>query len=112
MAIQSLYPKIGFLSDNIINFKICTVTNQALSCRQPLYLHSLLTPVRKPVQLQSSSSDLLFVSKVNIKIGTRAFAVGVPTLWNMLPSSAKSVGNIAKFCHHSKTDLYNLAYLP
>ena len=54
-----------------IIFKICTVTYQALSCKQPSYLHSLLTPVRKPVQLRSSSSYLLVVLKVNISIGTR-----------------------------------------
>ena len=33
------------------------------------------------------------------------FAVGVPTLWNMLHSSVKSVENIAKFRHHLKTYL-------
>ena len=58
-----------------------------LSCRQLLYLQSLLTPVRKPVQLRPSSSDLLFIPKVNTSIGTSVFAGG--TLWNMLPSSVK-----------------------
>ena len=62
--------------------------------------------------LQSSTSDLLFVPKVNTNMGTRAFAVGAPTLWNMLPSSVKSVENIAKFRRHLKTYLYNLAYPP
>ena len=62
----------------------------------------MLTLVRKPVQLRSSSSDCLFVTKVNTSIGTMAFAVGVPTLWNMLPSSDKSK-NIAKFRCHLKT---------
>ena len=57
-------------------------------------------------------SDLLFVPKVNTNMGTRAFAVGAPTLWNMLPSSVKSVENIAKFRRHLKTYLYNLAYPP
>ena len=71
-----------------------------------------LTPIRKPIQLRSSTSDLLFVPKVNTNMGTRAFAVGAPTLWNMLPSSVKSVENIAKFRRHLKTYLYNLAYPP
>ena len=35
------------------------------------------------------SSDLLFVPKVNTSIEIRDFAVGAPSLWNMLPSSAK-----------------------
>ena len=38
-------------------------------------------------------------------MGTRAFAVGAPTLWNMLPSSVKSVENIAKFRRHLKTSV-------
>ena len=88
------------------------MTYQALFCKQPSYLDSLLTPVRKPVQLRSSCSDLLFVPKVSTNIGTRDFAVGVSTLWNMLPSSVKSVENIAKFHRRLKTYLYNLAYPP
>ena len=34
-----------------------TTIYMALSSKQSSYLHSLLTPVRKPVQLRSSSSD-------------------------------------------------------
>ena len=95
-----------------IMFKMCTITYQALSSKQPSCLHTLLTPISKPIQLRSSTSDLLFVPKVNTNMGTRAFAVGAPTLWNMLPSSVKSVENIAKFRRHLKTYLYNLAYPP
>ena len=98
-----------------IMFQMCTTTYQALSSKQPSYLHTLLTPIRKPIPysiLRSSTSDLLFVPKVNTNMGTRAFAVGAPTLWNMLPSSVKSFENIAKFRRHLKTYLYNLAYPP
>ena len=88
-----------------IMFKMCTISYQALYSKQPSYLHTLLTPIRKPIQLRSSTSDLLFVPKVNTNMGTRAFAVGAPTLWNMLPSSVKSVENIAKFRRHLKTSV-------
>ena len=44
-----------------IIFKICTIAYQAFACKQPSHLHALLTPVRKFVQLRSSSSDLLLV---------------------------------------------------
>jgi len=60
---------------NRIILQICTITSQAFSRKQPSYFHSLLTPVRKPVQLRSSSYNLLFVPKVNTIIETRAFAV-------------------------------------
>ena len=61
---------------------------------QPSYLHSLFTPVRKLVQLRLSSSDLLFVRTVNTSIGARILAVGVLTLFNMLPFGVKSIKNI------------------
>ena len=32
--------------------KICTITYQVPSCKQPSYLHYLITPLRKPVQLR------------------------------------------------------------
>jgi len=38
---------------------------------------------------------LLDFAEVSTNVWTRAFAVGAPTLWNMLPSSVKSVVNIA-----------------
>ena len=66
----------------------------------------------RQLQLRSSSSDLLSVPKVNTSIGTTAFAVGVPILWNRLPSSVKSVENIAKFRRYLKMYIYNLAYPP
>ena len=58
---------------------------------------------KKTCQFGPSSSDVPFVPKVNTNIVTRAFVVGAPTLWNMLPSSVKSVENIAEFQHHLKT---------
>ena len=38
--------------------EICTVTYQALSSKQPAYLHSLLTPARQARQLQSPNYNL------------------------------------------------------
>ena len=68
--------------------------------------------VREPIQLPSSSSDLRFVPKVNTSIETMALAVGAPMLWNMLPSSIKSVEDIDKFRRHLNISLYNLVYPP
>ena len=53
---------------------------------------------------------LPFVSRVETTVGTRVFAVAAPTLWNSLPVSVRSVGNIATFCLHLKTFLFNLVY--
>ena len=95
-----------------ISCKICTITYQALSSKQPAYLHSPLTPARQPRQLPSSNSNLLFVPSVKTNVGTRAVLVAALTLWNSLPVSVKSVGNIATFHCKLKTHLFKLAYPP
>ena len=79
---------------NCIIFKICTIAYQALSSKQPAYLHSLLIPSRQHRQLRISNSNLVFVPSVKTNVGTRAFSVAAQTLWNSLPVSVKSVGNI------------------
>ena len=86
---------------------ICTITYQALSSKQPAYLHSLLTPARQPKQLRSSNSNLLFIPSVKTNVGTRGFSVASPTLWNSVPVSVKSVGNITTFRRKLKTHLLN-----
>ena len=40
-----------------------------------------------------------------VRVRTRAFLVAAPTLWNSLPLSIKSVGNITTFCLELKTHL-------
>ena len=95
-----------------IIFKMCTITYQALSTKQPAYLHSMLTPARQPRQLRSSSACLLSVPRVKTNAGTRSFSVAAPTLWNSIPDSVKSAGNIASFRRHLKNYLFNIAYPP
>ena len=73
-----------------IIFKVCTIIYQALSSKQPAYLHSLLTSARRHRQLRSSNSNLLFIPSVKTNIGTKTFSVAAPTLWNSLPVSVKS----------------------
>ena len=46
------------------------------------------------------------------KAGTRAFSVATPTVWNSLPASAQSEGNIVSFRRRLKTYLFNAAYHP
>ena len=91
-----------------IIFKLCTITYQALSSKQPAYLHSLLIPARQPRQLRSSNSNLLFVPSVKT---TRGFSVAAPTVWNLL-LVLSPVGNIATFHRKLKTHLFQLAYPP
>ena len=73
-----------------IILKICTISYQAHSSKQPSYLHSLLTPARQPRKLRSSNCNLLCIPSVKTNVGTRAFSVAAPTVWNSLPVSVNS----------------------
>ena len=95
-----------------IIFKMCTIAYQALSSTQPAYLNSMLTPTRNSRQLRSTSSNPLHIPRVKTKAGTRAFSVAAPAVWNSLPASVKSQGNIISFRRHLKTYLFNAAYPP
>ena len=94
-----------------IIFKICTIAYQALSFTQSAYLNSMLTPARNSRQLRSTSNNPLYI-RVKTKAGTRAFSVAAPTVWNSLPASVKSEGNIVSFGRRLKTYLFNAAYPP
>ena len=95
-----------------IIFKMCTIAYQALSSTQPAYLNSMQTPTRISRQLRSTSSNPLHIPRVKTKAGTRAFSVAAPAVWNSLPASVKSQGNIVSFRRHLKTYLFNAAYPP
>ena len=95
-----------------IIFKICIISYQALASKQPTYLNSMLTPARNSRELRSTSSNPLYIPRVKTKAGTRAFSVAAPTLWNSLPVSVKSEGNIVSFRRRLKIYLFNAAYPP
>ena len=80
-------------------FKMCTIAYQALSSTQPM-----LTPARNSRQLRSTSSNHLYIPLVKTKARTRAFSVAAPMVWNSVPASVKSEGNIVSF-------LFNAAYM-
>ena len=62
-----------------IIFKMCTIAYQALSYTQPAYLNSMLTPARNSRQLRSTNSNPLYIPRVKMKTGIRAFSVAAPT---------------------------------
>ena len=68
-----------------INFKLCSLTYQALTSGQPLYIRNMLQPSRKVRTLRSSDLDQLNVPRVRTAVGSRAFFVVAPRLWNELP---------------------------
>ena len=71
----------------IIKFKLCSLTYQALTSGQPVYIRNMVQPSRKVRTLRDGSSDLdqLHVPQGRTAVGSRAFSVAVPRLWNALP---------------------------
>ena len=73
--------------------KICAITYQALSFKQPAYLHSLLTPARQPRQRRSFNSNLLFFPVLRHISELELFSCCA----DYVELNVNSVGNIATF---------------
>jgi len=68
-----------------IMFKLATLTYRALQTGRPPYLADLIQFHTTPKSTRSSSSQLLFVPCRNLSIGSQAFHVSAPKVWNTLP---------------------------
>ena len=65
-----------------IKFKLCSLTYQALTRGQPVYIRNMIKPSRKVRTLRSSDLDRLNVPWVRTAVGSRAFSVAASRLWN------------------------------
>ena len=54
----------------------------------------------------------MYIPRVTTKAGTRVFSGAAPTVWNSLPASVKSEGNVVSFRRRLKTYLFHAAYPP
>ena len=64
-----------------------------------------------PRQLRSSSYLSLAVPKIHIpSVGSRAFSVAAPQLWNKLPGSMRNITSLPLFRKHLKHHLFAEAY--
>ena len=94
-----------------IHFKLATLAYKALHTGQPPYLAELLR-LHEPVRtLRSSSSLLLSVSRCNLELGSRAFRISAPKIWNSLPANIRDSPSLPTFCRHLKTHYFQLAYI-
>ena len=74
---------------------MCSLTFQALTSGQPVYIRNMFQPLRKVGlrTLRSSDLDQLNVPRVKTAVGSRAFSVAVPRLWNELSLEIRSAKN-------------------
>ena len=94
-----------------IRFKLATLAYKALHTGQPPYPAELLR-LQEPVRtLRSSSSLLLSVSRCNLELGSRAFRISAPKIWNSLSANIRDSPSLPTFRRHLKTHDFQLAYL-
>ena len=89
-----------------IDFKISTLTYKLLHSHVPPYLASTLH-TRDPVRdLRSANLDLLHQPFSSSVIGSRAFHVAAPTIWNKIPLNIRHSPSLSSFRRHLKTHLF------
>ena len=88
-----------------IKFKLCSLTYHALTSRQPVYIRKMLEPSRK-VGLRT---DQLIVARVRTMVGSRAFSVAAPRLWNEIPLEIRSAKTQISFQKKLKTYIFGQA---
>ena len=89
-----------------IDFKISTLTYKLLHTGTPSYLANLIhlhTPVRIT---RSSDLDLLYQPATSTVIGSRAFSIAAPALWNAIPLTIRQASTLISFRRLLKTHFF------
>ena len=93
-----------------IKFKLCSLTCQALTSGQPVYIRNMLQLSRKVRILRSSDLDQLNVPRVRTAVGSWAFSVAAHRLWNELPLEIRSAKTQFSFRKKLKTYFFGQAF--
>ena len=92
-----------------IDFKISTLTYKLLHSHTPPYLASTLHTSNPVRNLRSGNLDLLHQPFSSSAIGSRAFHVAAPAIWNSIPLNIRHSPSISSFRRHLKTHLFAVA---
>ena len=94
-----------------IEHKLATLVFKTRSYHEPSYLDALLVDYIPTRSLRSSDrKGLLVVPRSKLVIGSRAFRVAAPSLWNGLPESVRMSSSVASFKASLKTHLFKHAF--
>ena len=87
-----------------IDFKIATLTDEAVHLKQPLCLAQHLK--LKSMHLNTRNNDQLLLQPPSVgtnSYGRRAFSYTAPTVWNKVPHYIRSAPSVMSFRKHLKT---------
>ena len=96
-----------------IQFKIAVIMHRCVYGTAPNYLQSMLTPYVPKRKLRSSTESAVtfVVPRVNQKtVGSRAFSVAGPQIWNAIPSSIRTIESNNVFRSKLKTYYFECAF--
>jgi len=91
-----------------VDFKIATLTYKLLQSRVPSYLASTLQPQVNIRDTRSSELELLHQPRTTTAIGSRAFHIAAPVVWNKIPLNIRQSPSIISFRRHLKTHLFTV----
>ena len=92
-----------------IKFKVAVLTYKVLHESKPRYLSPFVRIADLPGRqgLRSADTDELLVPTYNLStVGTRAFPVAGPEIWNTLPDSVTSSESLSTLRHELKHFLF------
>jgi Reverse transcriptase (RNA-dependent DNA polymerase)/Endonuclease-reverse transcriptase len=93
-----------------IEYKIATITHQALTQQSPSYLHALLSQHKPTRNLRSANKSLLVIPPTRTSFGSRSFSVSGPTIWNSLPQHLREIKSHDAFKTQLKTEHFKAAF--
>ena len=98
-----------------IEYKIILLTFKVLHGMAPDYLHhliSVLPPSRYNLRRNDDCAALLTFPKIRTKktLADRSFSCAAPRLWNLLPTTIRSISSLDIFKIRLKTFLFNRAF--
>ena len=99
----------------VIEYKIILLTFKVLHNMAPDYLRhliSVLPPSRYNLRRNHDSAVLSTYPKIRSKktLGDRSFRCAAPRLWNLLPTTIRSISSLNIFKIRLKTFLFNKAF--
>lgn len=97
-----------------IEYKLSSVVHKCLHGQAPTYLSDVCIPVSSlPARqnLRSAQAGSLYIPRFKTNMGSRAFNISGPTVWNSLPESLRDPHlSLPCFQNRLKTTLFNRAY--
>ena len=91
-------------------FKTALLTFKAIHGLAPSYISELIKYRNPSRDLRSLNDILLDVPRSKSSVGSRAFVVSAPSLWNSLPYDIRTSVSLASFKSKLKTYLFSVAF--